>query len=142
MRDWRLLWKCQCCPGLPQGHLELWESAESLLRMKPRKANTWATPFFDRPMLSFVSLISVGYFPHPLLLTWCWHAYDKLARPVGMRIRYAEWGCGDELIILLHDSAEAGMLWASVAQRLADLGYHVIAPDMRGYMSSCSARCC
>lgn len=50
----------------------------------------------------------------------------------GMRIRYTEWGSGREVIILLHDSAEAGMLWAPVAQRLADLGYHIFAPDMRG----------
>lgn len=59
-----------------------------------------------------------------------------------MRIRYTEWGCGDELIILLHDSAEAGMMWAAVAQGLAEVGYHVLAPDMRGDMSSSPARCC
>ncbi len=49
-----------------------------------------------------------------------------------MRIRYTEWGSGDEVIILLHDTAEAGMVWASLARRLADLGCRIIAPDMRG----------
>ncbi len=52
--------------------------------------------------------------------------------PAGLRIRYSKWGSGDEVIILLHDTAEAGLLWASVACRLADLGYCVLAPDMRG----------
>ncbi|KAK9845193.1 hypothetical protein WJX84_011737 [Apatococcus fuscideae] len=54
----------------------------------------------------------------------------------GMRIRYTEWGSGDEVIILLHDTAEAGMVWASLARRLADLGCRIIAPDMRGHGDS------
>ncbi|KAK9822397.1 hypothetical protein WJX74_000635 [Apatococcus lobatus] len=54
----------------------------------------------------------------------------------GMRIHYTEWGSGEEVIILLHDIGEAGMLWASVAQRLADFGYHIIAPDIRGHGDS------
>ena len=56
------------------------------------------------------------------------------AECAGLRIRYTQWGSGGEVILLLHDTAEAGMLWASVAQRLADLGYRVLAPDMRGML--------
>lgn len=50
----------------------------------------------------------------------------------GMRLRYSEWGKGPEVVLLLHDVGESGSIWCPVALRLAELGYHVFALDLRG----------
>lgn len=53
-----------------------------------------------------------------------------------MRLRYAEWGDGEDTLLLLHDVAEAAAGWAPVAQRLADRGFRVVAYDLRGMCHS------
>ena len=51
---------------------------------------------------------------------------------LGMRLRYAEWGDGEDTLLLQHDVAEAAAVWAPVAQRLAERGFRVVAYDLRG----------
>ena len=49
-----------------------------------------------------------------------------------MRLRYTEHGQGAEVVVLLHDLAESSLVWESLAVFLADMGYRVLAPDLRG----------
>lgn len=51
----------------------------------------------------------------------------------GLRLRYLEWGSGGrDVVLLLHDCGEAADVWRTIGPRLADRGYRVIAPDLRG----------
>jgi pimeloyl-ACP methyl ester carboxylesterase len=43
---------------------------------------------------------------------------------------------GSKLVVLLHGFPECAATWGGVAQKLADAGYRVVAPDMRGYGGS------
>ncbi len=54
-----------------------------------------------------------------------------------MRLKYTEWGDGQDTLLLLHDVAESAAVWAPVAQRLADRGFHVTAFDLRGAQKPC-----
>ena len=54
----------------------------------------------------------------------------------GLRMHVLE--AGDEkpgqlLLLLLHGFPELAYCWRKVMVPLADLGYHVVAPDQRGY---------
>lgn len=61
-----------------------------------------------------------------------------LALCAGMRLKYTEWGDGQDTLLLLHDVAESAAVWAPVALRLADRGFHVIAFDLRGAQMPCN----
>jgi pimeloyl-ACP methyl ester carboxylesterase len=50
----------------------------------------------------------------------------------GMRLHYVEAGSGP-LVILLHGFPEFWYSWRHQIGPLAEAGYHVVAPDMRGY---------
>lgn len=52
----------------------------------------------------------------------------------GLRLRYLESGPSgsSEVVLLLHDIGEAADNWRRVAAMLADRGYRVLAPDLRG----------
>ena len=50
----------------------------------------------------------------------------------GLRLRYLEWGASGDVVLLLHDLGESADMWVPLAARLADRGYHVLAPDLRG----------
>jgi hypothetical protein len=52
----------------------------------------------------------------------------------GLRLRYLEWGTSGDVVLLLHDLGESADIWVPLAARLADRGYHVLAPDLRGEM--------
>ena len=43
---------------------------------------------------------------------------------------------GNNLVVLLHGFPECGATWSAVASKLADAGYRVVAPDLRGYGGS------
>lgn len=43
---------------------------------------------------------------------------------------------GTSLVVLVHGFPECGATWSAVASRLADAGYCVVAPDLRGYGGS------
>lgn len=43
---------------------------------------------------------------------------------------------GAKLVVLLHGFPECGATWSAVGARLADAGYRVVAPDLRGYGGS------
>ena len=60
-----------------------------------------------------------------------WHFAHSGAR-AGMRLRYLEQGQGSEVVLLLHDLAESSLVWEPLAAFLDDMGYHVLAPDLRG----------
>jgi epoxide hydrolase 4 len=50
----------------------------------------------------------------------------------GVRLHYVEVGDGP-LVVLLHGFPEFWYSWRRQLQPLADAGFHVVAPDMRGY---------
>src|SRR5579871_3418986 len=50
----------------------------------------------------------------------------------GMRMHVAEAGTGP-LVVLLHGFPESWYSWRHQMQSLAEAGYHVVAPDQRGY---------
>ena len=52
-----------------------------------------------------------------------------------MRLRYMEHGQGAEVVVLLHDLAESSLVWEHLAAFLKDMGYRVLAPDLRGERS-------
>ncbi len=54
----------------------------------------------------------------------------------GLTFAVDEAGEGDAVAILLHGFPENRSSWRHQLQPLADLGWHVIAPDMRGYGDS------
>lgn len=55
----------------------------------------------------------------------------------GVRLNYLEaGGQGGRLVILLHGFPEFSLSWRHQLPALARAGYHVIAPDMRGYNRS------
>ena len=54
----------------------------------------------------------------------------------GLTMHYLEAGWGDAsrpLVVLLHGFPELAYSWRRIIPVLADAGYHVIAPDQRGY---------
>ena len=50
----------------------------------------------------------------------------------GIRMRIAEMGDGP-LVLLIHGWPESWYSWRHQLPALAEAGYHVVAPDMRGY---------
>jgi pimeloyl-ACP methyl ester carboxylesterase len=50
----------------------------------------------------------------------------------GIRMHYAEAGSGP-LVVLLHGFPESWQSWQHQLPALADAGFHVVAPDLRGY---------
>ncbi len=50
----------------------------------------------------------------------------------GIRLHYAESGSGDKLVLLLHGFPEFWYSWRKQLVALSE-GFHVVAPDMRGY---------
>jgi len=57
---------------------------------------------------------------------------DCYAEVNGIRLHYVEAGEGP-LVVLLHGFPESWYSWRHQIPALADAGYHVVAPDMRGY---------
>jgi pimeloyl-ACP methyl ester carboxylesterase len=54
----------------------------------------------------------------------------------GLSFMADEAGEGDDVALLLHGFPESRFSWRHQIPRLADLGWHVIAPDLRGYGES------
>lgn len=53
------------------------------------------------------------------------------------RLRLWEWGTpGDPVVVCAHGAHDHGRMWGGFAPRLAALGYHVVAPDLRGHGDS------
>jgi pimeloyl-ACP methyl ester carboxylesterase len=59
-------------------------------------------------------------------------ASDSYAEVNGVRLHYVEAGEGP-LVVLLHGFPEFWYSWRNQIPALADAGYRVVAPDMRGY---------
>jgi pimeloyl-ACP methyl ester carboxylesterase len=57
---------------------------------------------------------------------------ESYAEVNGVRLHYVEAGSGP-LVVLLHGFPEFWYSWRRQIPALADAGYHVVAPDMRGY---------
>jgi pimeloyl-ACP methyl ester carboxylesterase len=64
------------------------------------------------------------------------HSYAELGR---LRLHYVEAGAGP-LVVLLHGFPEYWYSWRHQLPALAAAGYHVVAPDMRGYNLSSKPR--
>jgi pimeloyl-ACP methyl ester carboxylesterase len=76
--------------------------------------------------------------PRPLeessvLIEGPWHHRDLSAN--GIRLHVAEAGTGP-LVVLLHGFPQFWWAWRHQLVTLADAGYHVVAPDLRGYGAS------
>jgi len=59
---------------------------------------------------------------------------EKVALP-GIEINYASAGKGPP-VLLLHGHPQSHVVWRKIAPQLVAAGYHVIAPDLRGYGDS------
>ncbi len=66
-------------------------------------------------------------------LATCWH--HQYAVSNGVRLHYVEAGSGP-VVVLLHGFPEFWYSWRHQIPTLAAAGFHVIAPDMRGYNES------
>src|SRR5947209_17934125 len=53
----------------------------------------------------------------------------------GVHLHYVEAGTG-QLVVLLHGFPEFWYSWRHQIPALADAGFHVVAPDLRGYNES------
>ena len=51
----------------------------------------------------------------------------------GLVFRALEAGAGGEPVLLLHGFPETSLMWTDLMTKLADAGYHCLAPDQRGY---------
>ena len=50
----------------------------------------------------------------------------------GVTTVVSEWGSGDKVMLLVHGVSGNRFTWSDLAPRLAEAGYHVYAPDLRG----------
>src|ERR1700691_4930237 len=57
---------------------------------------------------------------------------ESYAEVNGVRLHYVEAGTGP-LVVLLHGFPEFWYSWHAQIPALVDAGFHVVAPDMRGY---------
>ncbi|HEX4215920.1 MAG TPA: alpha/beta hydrolase [Candidatus Dormibacteraeota bacterium] len=53
-----------------------------------------------------------------------------------MKLNVREWGEGDRLAILIHGITSDSRAWVRVGPALAERGYRVLAPDLRGHGQS------
>ncbi|MBO0684721.1 MAG: alpha/beta fold hydrolase, partial [Candidatus Dormibacteraeota bacterium] len=53
-----------------------------------------------------------------------------------MKLFVREWGTGDRVAILIHGITSDSRSWLRVGPALAERGYHVLAPDLRGHGQS------
>jgi pimeloyl-ACP methyl ester carboxylesterase len=53
-----------------------------------------------------------------------------------MRLHVRQWGSGDRVAILVHGITSDSRSWARVGPALAERGYRVLAPDLRGHGQS------
>ncbi len=60
----------------------------------------------------------------------------KRIRANGLEFAVDVWGEGDTVALLLHGFPESRVAWRGLAPKLAELGWRVAAPDMRGYGDS------
>ena len=56
--------------------------------------------------------------------------------PAAVDLHRLHWGSPGPAVVLIHGLTGRAALWSDVATRLADEGYHVIAPDLRGHGTS------
>jgi pimeloyl-ACP methyl ester carboxylesterase len=57
----------------------------------------------------------------------------RVRTPDGTELHVAEDGSGDRVLVLLHGFPELGYSWRHQVPALANAGYRVLVPDMRGY---------
>ncbi|MFE7503962.1 alpha/beta fold hydrolase [Promicromonospora sp. NPDC057488] len=56
--------------------------------------------------------------------------------PAAVELVTTRWGTGPGRVLLLHGIVSAGATWWRLAETLADDGYEVVAPDLRGHGTS------
>lgn len=60
--------------------------------------------------------------------------YSRFATVDGVRVHYQEAGSKEARpLLLIHGFASSTLVWSEVLLKLADQGFHVIAPDLLGY---------
>jgi pimeloyl-ACP methyl ester carboxylesterase len=67
-----------------------------------------------------------------------WHEVPdgKPELPAAVALATTHWGTGPGRALLLHGIVSAGATWWRLAETLADDGYEVVAPDLRGHGAS------
>ncbi|HLJ50861.1 MAG TPA: alpha/beta fold hydrolase [Bryobacteraceae bacterium] len=63
---------------------------------------------------------------------WDGQTHHRFVETNGIRMHYVEAGSGP-LVLLCHGFPESWYSWRHQISALAEAGYHVVAPDMRGY---------
>jgi pimeloyl-ACP methyl ester carboxylesterase len=48
-------------------------------------------------------------------------------------INLQEWGTGNKVALLVHGLSSSNLTWSKLGKDLADMGYHVYAPDLKGH---------
>ncbi|MEO1686987.1 MAG: alpha/beta fold hydrolase [Pseudomonadota bacterium] len=68
-------------------------------------------------------------------------ARRRVATATGLDVHYLECGAGTDrpLALLLHGFPELAFSWRKVMPALAEAGFHVVAPDQRGYGATTGA---
>ena len=61
---------------------------------------------------------------------------DAPEPPVAVALATTRWGTGPGRALLLHGIVSAGATWWRLAETLAEDGYEVVAPDLRGHGAS------
>jgi pimeloyl-ACP methyl ester carboxylesterase len=60
--------------------------------------------------------------------------YQYADLDTGIKIAYVELGdASDPSVVFLHGATDTYLSWAQIAPRIADAGYHVIVPELRGH---------
>lgn len=57
-------------------------------------------------------------------------------RGMGLSLRVLEWGSGDDVVVMVHGLQDGAWSWDLVAPTLAERGFRVVAPDLRGFGAS------
>ena len=61
-------------------------------------------------------------------------AYSYKQLPTGINMAYVELGeKSNEAVVLIHGATDSYLSWSQIAPRLANAGYHVIVPELRGH---------
>ncbi|MGY6530407.1 MAG: alpha/beta fold hydrolase [Cyanobacterium sp.] len=106
-------------------------------KIDPNLANHWKEvqlPILLNPLTKLLSEQFDYQLPHESKIIKTQEKYLKIR---GLNLCYCSWGNeNNPPLFIVHGILDQGFAWEKVAQNLAQNGYYVIAPDMRGHGKS------
>ena len=106
-------------------------------RIEPELGEAWKSIRLSRPLSAAVRKIAeeLGYeMPHEATPARGHERSERFVEVRGLSLCLCEWGPADgPTVVCVHGILEQGAAWESVASRLAEQGYRVLAPDLRGH---------